>query len=82
LRPKGRPEVYWFGPVSLPSGEGAFRGGAPWSKMRSIFPLRVLISSLSCVIQTMLKVDMALAAIEMPMEMNHLGLPGVEISIL
>ncbi len=50
--------------------------------MGSIFSLRVLISSLSCVIQTMLKVDMALAAIEMPMEMNHSGLPGVEISIL
>ncbi len=29
-----------------------------------------------------LNVDMAMTAIEMPMAVNHLGLPGVEISIL
>ncbi len=51
-------------------------------KMRSVFSLRVLISSLSWVIQTVLKVDMAMAAIEMPMAMNLLGQPGIEISIL
>ncbi len=50
--------------------------------MRSIFSLSVLISSLSWVICTMLKVDIAMAAIDMPMAMNLLGLPGVEISIL
>jgi hypothetical protein len=50
--------------------------------MRSVFSLRVLISSLSCVIQTVLKVDIAMAVIEMPMAMNHFGLPGVEISVL
>ncbi len=52
------------------------------SKMRSVFSLRVLISSLSWVIRTVLKVDMANAAIEMPMAMNLFGLPGVEISVL
>ncbi len=50
--------------------------------MRSVFYLRVLISSLSCVICTVLKVDIAMAAIEIPMAMNLLGLPGVEISVL
>ncbi len=37
---------------------------------------------LSCVILMVLKVDIAMAAIEMPMAMNRLGLPGIEISIL
>jgi hypothetical protein len=42
----------------------------------------VLISSFSCVILMVLKVDMAMAAIEMPMGMNRLGQPGIEISVL
>ncbi len=49
--------------------------------MRSFFSLRVLISSFNWVILTVLKVDMAMAAIEMPSAMNHFGLPGVEISV-
>jgi hypothetical protein len=48
--------------------------------MRSVFSLRVLISSLSCVILTVLKVDMAMAAIEIPIAIKPLGQPGLEFS--
>ncbi len=50
------------------------------SKIRSVFSLSVMISLLSWVILTVLKVDMAMAAIEIPMAMKSLGCPGVEIS--
>jgi hypothetical protein len=46
-----------------------------------VFSLRVLISSFSCVILTVLKVDMAMAAMEMPIAMKRFGRPGVEISV-
>ena len=49
--------------------------------MRLVFSLSVLISSFSWVILTVLKVDMAMAAIKMPMAINIFGRPGVEISI-
>ncbi len=49
--------------------------------MRSVFSLRVLISSFSWVILTVLKVDMAMAAIEIPRAINRFGQPGVEISV-
>ncbi len=49
--------------------------------MRSVLSLRVLISWFNYVILTVLKVDMAMAEIEMPSAMNHFGLPGIEISI-
>jgi hypothetical protein len=39
--------------------------------MRSIFSLRVLISSFSWVILIVLKVDMAMAAMEMPIAINR-----------
>jgi hypothetical protein len=78
LLPKDRPVVCWSVLISLPHGGGAFRGGGP----RPRVSLRVLISSFSCVILMVLKVDMAMAAIEMPMGMNRLGQPGIEISVL
>ena len=37
--------------------------------------------SFSWVILTVLKVDMAMAAIEMPMAIKRFGRPGVEISV-
>jgi len=43
------------------------------SKMRSVFSLRVLISSFSWVIRTVLKVDMAMAAMEIPRAINRFG---------
>ncbi len=46
------------------------------------FLFECLISSLSCVIRTVLNVDIAMAAIDIPIGMNLLGLPGIEISIL
>ena len=49
--------------------------------MRLVFSLRVLISSFSWVILTVLNVDMAMAAIDMPRAMNCFGLPGIEISV-
>jgi hypothetical protein len=41
--------------------------------MRSDFSLRVLISSFSCVILMVLKVDIAMATIEMPIAINRFG---------
>ncbi len=42
----------------------------------------MVISASYCVIQTVLKVNIAIAVIEMPMATNLLGLPGVEISVV
>ncbi len=50
------------------------------SRIKSVFSLRVLISSLSWVILMVLKVDMAMAAMKIPMVMKHFGLPCIEIS--
>jgi hypothetical protein len=49
--------------------------------MRSVFSLRVLIFWFNWVILTVLKVDMAMAAIAMLNAMNRFGLPGVDISV-
>ncbi len=49
--------------------------------MRSVFSLRVLIFWFNWVILTVLKVDMAMAAIDMLIAMNCFGLPGVDISV-
>jgi hypothetical protein len=49
--------------------------------MRSVFSLGVLISWFNWVILTVLKVVMAMAAIDMPIAMNRFGLPGIEISV-
>ena len=46
--------------------------------MRLVFSLSVLISSFSWVILTVLKVDMAMAAIKMPMAINILGDPALK----
>jgi hypothetical protein len=53
------------------------------SRIRSVFSLRVLISSSSWVILTVLKVAMAMAmaAMEIPMVIKCFGHPGVEISV-
>ncbi len=52
------------------------------SKIMSVFSSSVLISSLSCMILMVLNVDMAMAAMEMPMAINCFGRLGVEISAL
>ncbi len=44
--------------------------------MWSVFYLRVLISLFNWVILTVLKEEMAMAAIDMPIAMNRFGLPG------
>ncbi len=49
--------------------------------MRSVFSLRVLISLFNWVILTVLKEDMAMVAIDMPIAMNRFGLPGIDISV-
>ena len=51
------------------------------SRIRSVFSMSVLISSFSCVILTVLKVDMAMAAMEIPMAIKRFERPGVEISV-
>ncbi len=43
--------------------------------------MSVLISSFSCVILTVLKVDMAMATMEIPMAIKRFGRPSIEISV-
>jgi hypothetical protein len=49
------------------------------SNMRLVFSFSVWILASNWVIQMVLKVDMAMVAIEMPMSIKHFGQPGVEI---
>jgi hypothetical protein len=51
------------------------------SSKRSVFVLSLEISASSCVIQMVLHVYMAIAAIEMPKSMKHFGHPCIEISV-
>jgi hypothetical protein len=66
-------------PVSLPGGANVFCVNVPCQVSGQFFSFKVLISSLSCAIITVLKVDMAMAAIEMLMAMKCFGHPGIEI---
>jgi hypothetical protein len=48
---------------------------------KSVLPFKEVISVSNCVILWVLKEAIAMAVIEMPSTMKHLGHPGIEISI-
>ncbi len=75
-----QPKAYLSGPVFLPGGANVFSWRCTTSNIMWVFSLTVLILSFSWVILMVLKVDMAMAAIEMQMAMKHFCQLGVEIS--